>query len=126
MNWKKLGTTAIRASCLGALLTGIGWNVRLGAADWLAQRNQPDSTRRAMGWMPANGAYAAQLADEVYASDPDAASRLLQQAVKLNSYDATSWIQLGLLHEANNQPDLAAEALTKAAEVSVRSNSWSR
>ena len=117
MNWKRLGTTLLRAGCFGALLAGIVWNVRLGAADWLAGQNQPESTRRAMRWMPANGAFAAQLADEVYASDPDFANNLLQQAVKLNSYDAASWIQLGLLHEAKNQPELAGEALMQAAEV---------
>ena len=115
MNWKRLGRTAWKAVCLSALLAGIGWNVRMGVADWLARRNQPDSTRLAMRWMPANGAYAAQLADEVYAADPDSAQMLLQQAVNRNRYDASSWIQLGLLREASNQPILAEQALEKAA-----------
>ena len=39
-------------------------------ADLAARRNQPDATRLAMRLMPVNGAYPAQLADEIYASDP--------------------------------------------------------
>jgi hypothetical protein len=115
MNWKRLGLTACKAVCLSALLAGIVWNVRLGVADWLARRNQPDSTRLAMRWMPSNGAYSAQLADEIYASDPGSAQLLLQQALNQNRYDASSWIQLGLLREASNEPTLAEQALERAA-----------
>ena len=85
-----------------ALAVGIVWNVLFAVADLSARRNQPDSTRLAMRLMPANGAYPAQLADEIYAVDPPAAKSLLQRAVKLNRYDASSWIQLGLLSEAAN------------------------
>jgi tetratricopeptide (TPR) repeat protein len=107
----------VKAGCLLALLLGILWNVRFGIADFLARRNQPESTRLAMRLMPVNGAYAAQLADEIYAVDPEAARSLLQRAVKLNRYDASSWIQLGLLREAANDLSGAEEALGQAAKV---------
>ena len=107
----------VKAGCLLALLLGILWNVRFGIADFLARRNQPDSTRLAMRLMPLNGAYAAQLADEIYAVDPESARSLLQQAVKLNRYDASSWIQLGLLCEAANDLPAAEAALGQAAKV---------
>ena len=70
-----------------------------------------------MRWMPANGAYPAQLADEIYAIDPASAKSLLQRAVQLNRYDASSWIQLGLLSEAGNDLPGAEKALLQAASV---------
>jgi tetratricopeptide (TPR) repeat protein len=111
---KKAALTAI---CLAALVVGMVWNVRFAIADLAARRNQPDSTRLAMRLMPGNGAYPAQLADEIYASDPAEAKSLLQRAVKLNRYDASSWIQLGLLSEAGNDLPQAEEALSQAASV---------
>jgi tetratricopeptide (TPR) repeat protein len=115
--WVRVGTVAIKAGCLLAMVAGIAWNVRFGIADFLARRNQPDSTRLALRLMPANGAFAAQLADEVYAVDPESAKTLLERAVKLNRYDASSWIQLGLLYESANEPARAEEALGQAAMV---------
>ena len=96
---------------------GIVWNVRFAVADLGARFNQPESTRLAMRWMPANGAYPAQLADEIYALDPVAAKSLLQRAVQLNRYNAAGWIQLGLLSEAGNDLPGAEEALLQAASV---------
>ncbi len=96
---------------------GIVWNVRFAVADLGARLNQPESTRLAMRWMPANGAYPAQLADEIYAVDPVAAKSLLQRAVQLNRYNAAGWIQLGLLSEAGNDLPGAEEALLQAASV---------
>ena len=105
---------------------GIIWNCAFAIADLLARRNQPDSTRLAMRLMPVNGAYPAQLADELYASDPAAAKSLLERAVKLNRYDAASWIQLGLLSEAGNDLPQAEKALLQAASVdSTFLPSWS-
>ena len=99
---KRPGVLAIQGSCLAALVLGVVWNVRFAVADLAARRNQPDSTRLAMRWMPLNGAYPAQLAGEIYALDPPSAKSLLQRAVQLNRYDASSWIQLGLLSEAGD------------------------
>ena len=115
--YRKSGGSALRAGCLAALMVGIAWNVRFAVADLSARRNQPDSTRLAMRWMPVNGAYPAQLADEIYASDPAAAKSLLQRAVELNRYDASSWIQLGLLSEAGDDLPGAEKALLQAASV---------
>ncbi len=113
----KTVSLTVKAGCLLALLLGIGWNIRFGIADFVARRNEPDSTRWAMRLMPRNGAYAAQLADEIYAVNPKSARSLLQQAVKLNRYDASSWIQLGLLCEAANDLPAAEAALGQAAKV---------
>jgi hypothetical protein len=123
---KQPGWLVIKAGCLAALAVGIAWNVRSGIADGLARRNQPDTTRLAMRLMPGNGAYPAQLADEIYAVDPAAARSLLQRAVQLNRYDAASWVQLGLLSEAAGALPQAEEALLRAAAVdSTFLPSWS-
>jgi tetratricopeptide (TPR) repeat protein len=115
-----------KAVFLAALLVGIVWNLRMAMADLAARRNSPDGTRLAMRWMPGNGAYAAQLADELYASDPVAAKSLLQKAVRLNRVDAASWIQLGLLCESGNDLPQAEESLLQAAQVdSTFLPSWS-
>lgn len=114
---RRLGVLAIQGSCLAALGLGIVWNVRFAVADLAARRNQPDSTRLAMRWMPVNGAYPAQLADEIYALDPASAKSLLQRAVQLNRYNAASWIQLGLLSEAGNDLPGAEKALLQAVSV---------
>jgi tetratricopeptide (TPR) repeat protein len=104
-------------AALLAIAAGIVWNLRVAAADLAARRNQPDATRLAMRLMPGNGAYPAQLADEIYASDPEAAKPLLQRALKLNRYEAAHWIQLGLLYEAANDLPRAEDALMRAAAV---------
>jgi tetratricopeptide (TPR) repeat protein len=115
-----------RAVFLAALLVGSGWNLRLAMADLAARRNSPDGTRLAMRRMPGNGAYAAQLADELYASDPLQAKSLLQKALRLNRFDAASWIQLGLLCESGNDLPQAEESLLQAARVdSTFLPSWS-
>ena len=111
------GVLALQAGCLAALVLGVVWNVRFAVADLAARRNQPDSTRLAMRWMPVNGAYPAQLADEIYAIDPAAAKSLLQRAVQLNRYDASSWIQLALLSEAGDDLPGAEKALLQAGSV---------
>ncbi len=114
---RRLGVLAIQSCCLTALFMGVVWNVRFGVADLLSSRNEPDSTRLAMRWMPLNGTYPAQLADEIYAVDPSAAKSLLRRAVQLNRYDAASWIQLGLLCEAANDLPGAEKALLQAGTV---------
>src|SRR5271156_4852991 len=115
-----------RAVVLAALLLGIVWNLRLAVADFAARRNSPDGTRLAMRMMPGNGAYAAQLADELYAGDPVGAKSLLEKAVRLNRFDAAGWIQLGLLYEAGNDLPQAEESLLRAARVdSTFLPSWS-
>jgi hypothetical protein len=114
---RKPGTFVIKAACLLALIAAIVWNVRFGIADLLARRNQPDNTRVAMQIMSANAAYPAQLADEIYATDPASALSLLQRSVKLNPNSAQAWIQLGLLHEEKNDLQQAQSALLRAANV---------
>jgi hypothetical protein len=114
---KRPGILAIQTSCLAALVLGVVWNVRFAVADLAARLNQPNSTRLAMRWMPLNGAYPAQLAGEIYALDPPSAKSLLQRAVELNRYDASSWIQLGLLSEAGDDLPGAEKTLLQAGSV---------
>jgi hypothetical protein len=122
----RTGALAIKTTCLVALLVGVAWNVRFAVADLAARRNQPGDARLAMRWMPENGAYPAQLADDIYAMDPASAKRLLQKAVQLNGYDASSWIQLGLLYEAEGDLPAAEKALLQAASAdSTFLPSWS-
>jgi hypothetical protein len=126
LNTKQVCGFAIMASCLAALMVGIVWNLFFAIADLSARRNQTNGTRLAMRLMPANSAYPAQLAGQVFASDPAGAKSLLERAVKLNRYDASSWIQLGLLSEAGNDLPQAEEALSQAASVdSTFLPSWS-
>ncbi len=126
LNTKRVGRFATAGVCLAALVAGIVWNVLFAAADLSARRNQTEATRLAMRLMPANAAYPAQLADELYASDPPEAKSLLQKAVKLNRHDAASWIQLGLLSEAGNDLLQAETSLLQAASVdSTFLPSWS-
>jgi tetratricopeptide (TPR) repeat protein len=106
---------AIRAGCLLAMAVGVVWNLRFAAADLSSRRNQPAATRLAMHLTPENGAYPAQLADQIYATDPEAAKPLLEKAVELNPYDAARWIQLALLYEAGNDLSPAEHALLRAA-----------
>ena len=125
-NSKQISGFALTAVCLAALLLGIVWNLLFAIADLSARRNQTDGTHLAMRLVPANAAYPAQLADQVYASDPAAAKSLLQRAVKLNRYNASSWIQLGLLSESGNEIPQAEGALLQAASVdSTFLPSWS-
>jgi tetratricopeptide (TPR) repeat protein len=117
---------ALKIGFLAALIVGIAWNVRFGIADLLARRKQPDDTRLAMRLLSANAVYPAQLADELYATDPASAKSLLQRAVKLDRNDASSWIQLGLLYEADGDLPQAEEALLRAAGAdSTFLPSWS-
>jgi tetratricopeptide (TPR) repeat protein len=123
---RRLGVLTIKTSCLAMIVVGIIWNIFFGAADLLSRRNQPDSTRWAMRLLPGNGAYPAQLADEIFAIDSTSARSLLQRAVQLNRYDSPSWIQLGLLCEAGNDFPQAEEAFLRAASVdSTFLPSWS-
>src|SRR6202035_876537 len=126
LNTKGVCRFVLTGLCLAVLAVGIVWNGLFAIADLSARRNETDSTRLAMRLMPANAAYPAQLAEELYASDPEAAKSLLQKAVRLNRYDASSWIQLGLLSEAGNEIPQAEEALLQAASVdSTFLPSWS-
>src|SRR5579862_7193710 len=96
---RRLYPLAVKLSCLAAFAVGIAWNAAFSIADILARRNQPDAIGFAMRLAPADAVYPAQLADGVYVVDPAAAEALLQRAVKLDGYDASSWVKLGLLYE---------------------------
>ena len=101
--------------CLAAIAAAIGWNACCATAGLLARRGEPRSLAAAMRWMPAEGAFAAQYADLMYASNPPLARQLLQTAVRANPYDAASWTQLGLLLESQGEVGAGESALLRAA-----------
>jgi hypothetical protein len=107
----------IRVCCLLMLLAGIAWNVRSAVADLAARKNQPGPTRLAMRLIPENPAYASQLAEEIYATDPTGAAVLLERGLRQNAYDAPHWIQLALLHEEADRLPQAEAALLQSAKV---------
>ena len=107
----------IRVLCLLLLLAGMVWNVRFAIADLAARKNQPGPTRVAMRLVPENPAYAAQLAEEIYATDPSEAAQLLERALRQNRYDAPRWVELALLFEEANKLPQAETALLEAAQV---------
>jgi hypothetical protein len=70
-----------------------------------------------MRWMPWNGAYPAQLADEIYAVDPAAAKSLLQRAVQLNRYDCLQLDPAGTLSRGGERPARGRRGSAAAASV---------
>ena len=112
-----IGNLFVRLALILVLLAGIVWNVRAAIADQLASTNRPASLRVAMRLDTENPLYPAQLAWELQVADPGTAQVLFERAVRLNPYDASSWISLGLIDE--KQGDLAqAEAnLLRASAV---------
>lgn len=115
----RIGDMFARLALIVVLLAGIVWNVRAAIADRLASTNRPASLRVAMRLDSANPIYPAQLAWQLQVADPGAAQVLFERAVRLNPFDASSWISLGLIDE--KQGDLAqAEAhLLHAAAIDV-------
>lgn len=119
-------TVVVRLALIVVLLAGIVWNVRAAIADQLASRDTPAALRVAMRLDPANPAYPAQLAWELQVADPPTAQFLLRRAVRLNPYDSSAWISLGLLEEEQGDIDRAEADLLRAAAVDATwMPSWS-
>ncbi len=74
--------------------------------------------KRAIALMPDQAEYYARLAWLVSADNPREAGDALRRAVALNPWDAQSWIELGLLAEAERDEATTQRCLLKAAEVS--------
>jgi len=112
-----IGVMVVRLALIVVLLAGIAWNVRTAIADRLASRDQPAALRLAMRLDPANATYPGQLAWELQVADPLAAESLFRQALRLNPYDSSSWVNLGLLEEAEGDSVQAEADLLRAATV---------
>jgi hypothetical protein len=116
----------VRVSLIVVLLAGIAWSVRAAIADQLASRDTPAALRLAMRLDPANPAYPAQLAWDLQVADPPIAQSLLRRVVRLNPYDSSAWISLGLLEEEQGDIARAEADLLRAAAVDVTwMPSWS-
>lgn len=115
----RIGVVVSRVALLVVLLTGIVWNVRAAIADRLASRDTPAALRLAIRLDPANPVYPAQLAWELQVADPRTAESLLQRAVRLNPYDSSAWIGLGLFAEEQGDMARAEANLLHAATVDV-------
>lgn len=117
---------AVRVCLIVVLLAGIAWNVRAAIADQLASRDTPAALRLAMRLDTANPAYPAQLAWALQVTDPPIAQTLLRRAVRLNPYDSSARISLGLLEEERGDIAQAEADLLRAAAVDVTwMPSWS-
>jgi len=109
----------LRLALILILLAGIAWNMRTAIADQLASGNQPAALRLAMRLDPANATYPAHLAWELQVADPTAAEFLFRRALRLNPYDSSSWINLGLLEEVQGDKVGAEDNLLHAARVDL-------
>jgi len=113
----KLVVWLTRIAGIAGLALGMVWNARVAVADLLAARNQPTATRRAMRFDPGNAAYPAQLGEELEITDPSAAQTFFERAVRLDPYDASAWVDLGLQYEERGDIPHAESALLRAAAV---------
>lgn len=127
MQWSnKVGVTFARLALIAVLLAGIAWNVRAAISDQFASTNHPASLRAAMRLDAQNPVYPAELAWELQVADPGTAEDLFNRAVRLNPYDAGSWINLGLIDEQQGHLAQAEAHLLRAAAVDVTwMPSWS-
>jgi hypothetical protein len=117
MRGNRIGDLFARLALIVVLLAGIVWNVRAAIADQLASTNRPARLRIAMRLDAANPIYPAQLAWELQVADPGTAKTLFDRAIRLNPYDARSWISLGLIDEEQVDVTQAEANLLRAAAV---------
>ena len=113
----RAGTLALKSGCFVVFTAGIIWNTGMSISDRLAARNQPQDIRKAIRLMPLHPDYRIQLANELFISEPDAAQRALESAIRLDPFKASAWIKLGLLYEEKADLSGAEHALLNAAKV---------
>lgn len=105
------------AAALVALAVAAEWSLRVGWADYLAQRETQEATEKALRWTPSQALYYYRLGVLAAEKDPAKSIAALERAVALDPSDAGSWIELGLQLEANGKADAAERCLLRAAEV---------
>lgn len=122
----RIVSRVVRAALVVVLFAGIVWNVRAAIADRLASRDTPAALQLAMRLDPANRAYPEQLAWDLQVADPAMAQSLLRRAARLDPYDSSAWITLGLIEEEQGDIVQAESSLLHAATVDVTwMPSWS-
>ncbi len=106
---------------VGAALAGLAaagaWSIRTGWADCRMRQETVAGTEGAIALAPDDAEYHARLAWLVSNDDPRKAKDALRRAVALNPWDARSWIELGLLAEAEGDGATSSQCLVRAVEV---------
>jgi len=115
-NYHLLKLLGIGCAVVGFALATI-WTLRIGLADIYFQRHTLIGTEKAIRLTPGQAEYYDHLAGYLADTDERQATQALKHAVALDPYDATTWIQLGLLHEAGNRLQEASQCLHQAAHV---------
>jgi tetratricopeptide (TPR) repeat protein len=116
LNYHLLKLLGIGCAVVGFALATI-WTLRIGLADIYFQRHTLIGTEKAIRLTPGQAEYYDHLAGYLADTDERQATQALKHAVALDPYDATTWIQLGLLHEAGNRLQEASQCLHQAAHV---------
>ncbi len=105
----------MRACLVGALALAAAWSLRVGWADYQARKETIAATAEAVRWAPGNAGYQYRLAVLTADIDPRTSVSALERAVRLNPFDAKSWIALGLDREAAGNVVEAERCLLRAA-----------
>jgi hypothetical protein len=105
------------AVLLAGLLAAGTESLRMGWADYRMRQATLAGTEGAIALVPGHAEYHARLAALVADNDPNRARAALRQAVALNPWDARSWIELGLLAEADGDGAAAETLLLRAADL---------
>jgi hypothetical protein len=103
----------------GALAAG-RWSIRTAVADYQMRRETVEAIEEAIALSPDNAEYYARLAWLESDSDPKKSKDALRRAVALNPSDAGSWIELGLVAEAEGDDTVAKQCLLRATEVDTK------
>ncbi|MBI3697467.1 MAG: hypothetical protein HY238_21860 [Acidobacteria bacterium] len=95
------------------------WTLRLGYADHLYHSESAEDARRAAKLVPASARYQARWAAMLDRSgkDPAASLAALEAALACNLWDSSSWIDLGLRAEMDQDFANAESSLLEAAHV---------
>ncbi len=118
VKWK--ASFLLAAAALTGLMAAGVWSFRIGWADYLMRQETVGGTERAIALLPERAEYHARLAWLVSDHDPRKAGDALRRAVRLNPWDAQSWIELGLRAETEGDGATAEKYLLRAAEVDTQ------
>jgi hypothetical protein len=116
---KGLFNSLVAVAGLALLATAGYWSVRLPRADAFARENSEPGFEAAIRLAPQNAEYLVRL-DDLREARGAPSPELLDDAVTLNSNDATAWIRRGLAAEMRLDLDRAEQDLLRAAEVSAQ------
>ncbi len=118
---KSVLVLGFRACVVIALLVGMYFAIREGAAAWYFRGNQPQDVERAVKWDPGNPEYADALAHltQFYSANPDPnrSVQLCETATRLSPNDAHYWADLGSAYDRAGRADDANRAFEKAREL---------